>query len=87
MATHSSILARRVPWTEEPGRHPEVLSGPALQSVSQLPGCLTVLPYWSLVPFSSTGESGTQTLSCTNPSHRPQSRGHVKDLGTKSSRL
>ena len=23
MATHSSILAWRIPWTEEPGKHPD----------------------------------------------------------------
>ena len=50
-------------------RHPEVLRGPALQGVSQLPGCLTGLP-WSLASFSSAGEPGTQTLSCTPP-HAP----------------
>ena len=27
MATHSSILARRVPWTEEPGGLVESLTG------------------------------------------------------------
>ena len=26
MATHSSILARRIPWTEEPGGLPSVVS-------------------------------------------------------------
>ena len=27
MATHSSILAWKIPWTEEPGGHGEFLSG------------------------------------------------------------
>ncbi|MES7197580.1 hypothetical protein U6T84_12145, partial [Cutibacterium acnes] len=31
MATHSSILARKIPWTEEPGR----LQSMALQRVGQ----------------------------------------------------
>ena len=30
MATHSSILAWRIPWTEEPG---------GLQSMSEVPSC------------------------------------------------
>ena len=31
MASHSSIFARRIPWTEEPGRPPSV----GLQTVGQ----------------------------------------------------
>lgn len=60
-------------------RHPEVLSRPALQGVSQLPGCLTGLP-WSLASFSSAGEPGTQTLSC-NPPGPPSRRGALKTWG------
>ena len=32
MATHSSILVWRIPWTEEPGRLQSVGSGQSMQS-------------------------------------------------------
>ena len=44
MATHSSILAWRIPWMEEPGG----LQSMGLQRVGH--DCVTLLPFTSLLP-------------------------------------
>ena len=66
MATHSSILARRIPWTEEPG---------SLQSVeSQRVGY-----HWATNTFTCTEilELGLQHVNC-----RAGVRGHYSTYNT-----
>ena len=48
MATHSSTLARRIPWTEEPGRLQAIGSQKVRHNGSNLPlpaiPCLAIYP-------------------------------------------
>ena len=50
MATHSSTLAWKIPWTEEPGRLQSM--GSPLSSQKSKPSCLTAL-YQALLETSS----------------------------------
>ena len=51
MATHSSILARRIPWTEEPGG----LQSMGSQRVSDVTEQLTLLHASAALKFSPRG--------------------------------
>ena len=51
MATHSSILAWRIPWTEEPGG----LQSMGLQRVSDMTEQLTLLHASAALKFSPCG--------------------------------
>ena len=54
MATHSSTLAWKIPWTEEPGR---------LQSMRSLPDTIEQLLFH--FPLSCIGEGNGNPLQCS----------------------
>ena len=60
MVTHSSILAWRIPWTEEPGR----LQSMGLKSQTQLQRLTTIISHVCLPPQGATTTTTKSLQSC-----------------------
>ena len=61
MATHSSTLQRRIPWTEEPGGLPFKASHRVAHDQSDLAHMYTYIPSFSdVLPLSVTTEHGAE---------------------------
>ena len=64
MATHSSILAWRIPWTEEPGRLQSIWSQRVGHDWSNLTCLWCMLPYLSVALSLSTYNKGNKWSVC-----------------------
>ena len=66
MATHSSILAWEIPWTEEPGRLQSMGSqrvGHDLATKQQQSNCLLTLPSLCLLQSSAPGRQESDLVA------------------------
>ena len=54
MATHSSILVKRIPWTEEPGRLPSMRSHRVGHGVGDGQGGLACCDLWGCKESDTT---------------------------------
>ena len=68
MVTHSSVLARRIPWTEEPGRLQSIGSQRVGHDSSDLTGSHAQTSTSLCTSFPPSDPSQALTLSVTQPS-------------------
>ena len=65
MATHSSVLAWRIPWREEPGGLPSMGSHRVGHDWSDLAAAALLQRTWILLPSHTAGKGGSSNLIYT----------------------